>query len=303
MILVACCQCLSATICLVLGKWIQESNAKESRDVITLYNKAIHFQPKWEKAHFLLGKYYDELLAAESNRSRFGTLHSKQQQQQQPEFDQRGRPLPPSSKSKVNVIGASPDVVSKFLGAILKSYGSSLTHGHKYLFQSMPRILTLWFEHSENHWDGTLIPTTQIGGGGGLSFKPSIGSSLSKSTAVPNSLPEKFSQCHSFLCDLTKTLPAYQWLTAFPQIISRLTHKLAPVYAFIKDIILKVFADYPQQALWLLAPVNKSVDAARRSVDTSGMPRCEPAVRLSLICGCSSLRMLFSVPALVRVRF
>lgn len=40
-------QCLSATICLTLGKWIQESNAKESRDVINLYNKAIHFQPKW----------------------------------------------------------------------------------------------------------------------------------------------------------------------------------------------------------------------------------------------------------------
>lgn len=233
--------------------------------MITLYHQAIHFQPKWEKAHFLLGKYYDELLTAESNRSRVGTLHSKQQQQQQQEVDARGRPLPSSSKPRVAVSGASPDVMSKFLGAILKSYGQSLTLGHKYLFQSMPRILTLWFEYSETHWDGKLIPSAQVGGLASVTPKSSGGGpAAAAKSAAPSSLPEKFSQCHTWLCNLTKTLPAYQWLTAFPQIISRLTHKLPPVYDLIKDIIIKVFVDYPQQAVWLLAPVNKSIDAARR---------------------------------------
>lgn len=210
-----------------------------------------------EKAHFLLGKYYDELLAAESNRSRFGTLHSKQQQQQHNhiDYDSRGKPIP--SKAKVPTVGVSNDVVSKFLGAILKSYGSSLMYGHKYLFQSMPRILTLWFEHSENCWKGVVMQGAQIGG---ATVKATGGA---KPTNAPNNVDEKFSQCHVFLCELTKTLPAYQWLTALPQIISRLTHILTPVYSFIKDIILKVFADYPQQTLWLLAPVNKSIDPAR----------------------------------------
>jgi len=245
------CQCLLATIYLLLGQWIQESSAKESKEVIRLYTDAIYVQPKWETAHFCLGKYYDELLAAETSRSR---AFAARQGAAPSLGDDRVRGSGSShSKAKSAVHGAvTPDTLSKFLYAILKSYGTTLSLGHKYLFQAMPRMLTLWFEHSE-HWSGDIV--AQSGSGGGTtpgragagaasSTQQTAGSSSTAATrVVPQTLEEKFTQCHTCMMELIKTLAPFQWLTAFPQIISRLTHPNKCVYEFLRDIIVKVFAE------------------------------------------------------------
>lgn len=264
-------QCLLATTYLLLGQWIQESSAKESKEVIRLYTEAIFVQPKWETAHFCLGKYYDELLAAETSRSR---ALAARQGGASSLADDRARGSG-SSKSKGSVHGAvTPDTLSKFLYAILKSYGMTLSLGHKYLFQAMPRMLTLWFEHSE-HWSGDIVTHPQTGSGGGANAaRGGAASGTQQSTSshstvatrvVPQTLEEKFSQCHMCMMELIKTLAPFQWLTAFPQIISRLTHSNKCVYEFLKDIIVKVFAEYPQQAMWMLAVVTRSIDPERQS--------------------------------------
>jgi serine/threonine-protein kinase ATR len=33
---------------------------------------------------------------------------------------------------------------------VIKAYGSALQHGHKHIYQAMPRMLTVWFEYG-NH--------------------------------------------------------------------------------------------------------------------------------------------------------
>ena len=220
-----------------------------------MYNSAIYCAPKWDKAHFCLGKYYDELLAAEANRrsARIVVLE---------EGKSSG-----SSKTRTTAANAF-DSTAKFLYTILKHYGSSLSFGNKYLFQAMPRMLTLWFEHSE-HWSGNVVPirATQpsVVGVGSTPSTPSGRGGGASSTVrpVPVTLEEKFSQCHDSMMELVRNLAPFQWLTAFPQIISRLTHSNLRVYQFIKDIIVRVFVEYPQQAMWMLAVVIKSVDPER----------------------------------------
>jgi len=37
----------------------------------------------------------------------------------------------------------------KMISHVISNYGSSLTYGHRYIFQSMPRMLTLWLDFGE----------------------------------------------------------------------------------------------------------------------------------------------------------
>ena len=57
---------------------------------------------------------------------------------------------------------------------------------------------------------------------------------------------------------MAETLPAYQFLTAFPQIISRICHKNKNVFAVLEQIIIAVLTVYPQQALWAMMSVSRS---------------------------------------------
>lgn len=61
------------------------------------------------------------------------------------------------------------------------------------------------------------------------------------------------------------TLTPWMFYTAFPQIISRLTHQNGDVYNCLEQIILKVMTAHPQHALWSICPVSKSTDRTRSS--------------------------------------
>jgi serine/threonine-protein kinase ATR len=61
-----------------------------------------------------------------------------------------------------------------------------------------------------------------------------------------------------------KDLPAYQWLTALSQLVSRICHQNEEVVRLVKHIVTIVLQTYPQQALWKMAAVSKSTVAARR---------------------------------------
>lgn len=61
-----------------------------------------------------------------------------------------------------------------------------------------------------------------------------------------------------------KDLPKYQWLTALPQLVSRICHQNEETVRLVKLIITSVLQEYPQQALWIMAAVSKSTVPARR---------------------------------------
>ena len=58
-------------------------------------------------------------------------------------------------------------------------------------------------------------------------------------------------------------LPAYIFLSAFPQIVSRICHPNDLVFQILEQTIINVFCVFPQQGFWHLVSVSKSTHSIR----------------------------------------
>ncbi|KAF8138751.1 hypothetical protein EV363DRAFT_1394182 [Boletus edulis] len=114
----------------------------------------------------------------------------------------------------------------------IKNYAKAVGLGSKYVYQAIPRMLTLWLDLGEN-------PKTAT--------------------------HSVFFKIHTSICQAVESVPAYKWFTAFPQIVSRVGHTNQKVYQVLSTIISKVIREYPNQALWLFASVVKSTKPNREA--------------------------------------
>jgi serine/threonine-protein kinase ATR len=125
---------------------------------------------------------------------------------------------------------------------VCKQYGKSLVFGSKYLYQSLPRLLTLWLDL------GAFVAKNQ-----------------NENTHEFGKIKEKLSQTTSFVKKLSQKVTTNQLLTAMPQLTSRICHPNAEVQETLENIIVSVLSVYPQQALWHLMAVAKSTVKSRVS--------------------------------------
>lgn len=112
---------------------------------------------------------------------------------------------------------------------IMTHYGKSMKYGCSYVFQSMPRFLSIWldfYKYNKNDKND--------------SYKP-VADNL-------NLVVGRFSEL----------LPAFVFFTAFSQLVSRISHPLPEVYQVVKTIIIKLIVQFPQQSLWMILMVYKS---------------------------------------------
>lgn len=65
--------------------------------------------------------------------------------------------------------------------------------------------------------------------------------------------------------NLVRTLPKALWLTAMPQLLSRLLHPSQRVQDSLVTLLASIVAAYPDQSLWFVVPVTRSRDSARAS--------------------------------------
>ncbi|TDL29365.1 hypothetical protein BD410DRAFT_710460 [Rickenella mellea] len=112
----------------------------------------------------------------------------------------------------------------------VKYYAAANRIGSKYVYQTIPRMLTLWLDMGE---DDALRQSDD--------FK-------AINTEIEASI---------------KYTPIYKWLTAFPQIVSRVDHPNDDVYAVLSRLITTVLNEYPHQGLWLFISVIKSTKKRR----------------------------------------
>ncbi|KAH7833650.1 hypothetical protein Vadar_008436 [Vaccinium darrowii] len=73
-----------------------------------------------------------------------------------------------------------------------------------------------------------------------------------------------YSRVMGILRGCSKDLPTYQWLTVLPQSVSRICHQNEEIVRLVKYIVTTVLRDYPQQGLWIMAAVSKSIVPSRR---------------------------------------
>lgn len=129
---------------------------------------------------------------------------------------------------------------------IIENYIRSVVYGTKYYYQTVPKILTLWLD---------------------------LGMEAMQAMPKSNKDKELFSHKVAFLDAINRhikrytneRMPAYIWYTAFPQIITRISHPHPDVWEVLQYIIVKVAAQYPQQALWSILPVTKATQEDRRT--------------------------------------
>merc|ERR1719353_2813391 len=102
----------------------------------------------------------------------------------------------------------------------------------------MPRMLTVWFEfgHEMDRMDKTRRP-------------------------IPKEVTIKVSE---LMLTFLKKVPQAVWLTALPQLISRICHPHSDVLKFTKHILSRTLHAYPDQVLWHLATVANSNVPQRR---------------------------------------
>ncbi|RXM36849.1 Serine/threonine-protein kinase ATR [Acipenser ruthenus] len=111
----------------------------------------------------------------------------------------------------------------------------SLQFGNQYIYQSMPRMLSLW-----------------------LDFGAKVYEWEKACRADRLQMRSDLAKINRAITEHTNHLAPYQFLTAFSQLISRICHSHDEVFTVLTEIIAKVFLAYPQQAMWMMTAVCKS---------------------------------------------
>ncbi|CAO2647756.1 Nn.00g086780.m01.CDS01 [Neocucurbitaria sp. VM-36] len=150
--------------------------------------------------------------------------------------------LPVSKQSSEYLAGS-------LIKLVIENFVRSTVYGTKYYYQTLPKILTLWLDL------GMEVMNT-----------------------APRAVKDKEFHEHrlTYLEHINKYLkryasermPAFAWYTAFPQIITRISHPNKNVWDALQTIIIRVASSYPQQALWSLLAVLHSTQDDRRNRGT-----------------------------------
>lgn len=179
---------------------------------ITNYTDATNVFLSSEKNYFTLAGYHDRLL----NGGEEGSAHSAR---------------------KENVV---------------KFYTKSLHHGCKYVYQSLPRLLTIWFDYSALGLDE--LPVRRCGrkSSSASSSKSGSGTSVSEAkVARPLAWEQTVNNMQTTIKTLLTEVPAYVLLTAFSQLISRLCHPNPVVWELLRELIGTIMCTHTHQALWM----------------------------------------------------
>lgn len=209
-----------AKAALLLARWLDGAGQTHSTEIIAKYNKATSSHMRWEQGHYYLGRHYNKLYEAQ-------------------------KALPPTKQTQQFLNGETAKLVCQ-------SYLRALMFGTKYIFQTMPRLLTLWLDLGE------LVDQQMDSKHGNEEFRAHIRKERTKSLRILHTSIKKYSD----------RLPSWMFFTAFPQIMSRIVHPQETVYEHLQNIIVKVVSGSPQQALWPLMAVCRSTSRDRSSRGT-----------------------------------
>ena len=198
---------------LLLAKWQDSAGQTHANALRVQYQEAAKAHPQWEKGHYYLGRHYKKVLESE-------------------------KILKPDDQSDEYLSGETAKLV-------IENYLRSLNYGTKYLYQTLPRVLTLWLELG-----------AQVG------QAPEGKASLSKELYQRRKL--QLQELHKTLMKQLQRLPAYIFYTALPQLVARIAHPNLDVFKVVEAIIVKVVDAHPQQALWSLFGIMTTKQASER---------------------------------------
>ncbi|KAL8413730.1 hypothetical protein RB594_005107 [Gaeumannomyces avenae] len=213
-------QLVTAQAHLLLAKWQDSAGQTHASALRQQYQLAAKTHLHWEKGHYYLGRHYKKVLESE-------------------------QALKPMDQSDEFLSGDTARLV-------IENYIRSLNYGTKYLFQTLPRILTLWLEL------------------GSQVDKPTLEGKISPSKELQQRRKMTLEALHKYLERHMQKMPAYIFYTVLPQMVARIAHPNAGVFRLLHAMIVKVVEAHPRQALWSLFGImttKTSSDRKERGLD------------------------------------
>jgi serine/threonine-protein kinase ATR len=98
----------------LLATWLDSAKQTSEDDLLRRYKEVLQMCPKWEKSHYLLGHYYNRVLEHEQSK--------------------------PNNRQRESYL--SGDLIR----SVCISYLRSLHFGSKYLYETLPKVFTLWLD-------------------------------------------------------------------------------------------------------------------------------------------------------------
>lgn len=197
---------------LLLAEWHDFSGFGSREDILGKYKEAVSSNEFAEKPHFYLGRYFDKILVGEEN-------------------------LLPYERTVSNLRG-------EYVRQVCMSYSRSLYYGTKYLYQTLPRLLTLWLDF-------------------GATFDRIDNVNSSERSIILRDREANLKSLNNTMAKRLRKFPPYMVLTVLPQLISRVCHPHDETYRILESVIVAAIVAFPQQALWSTMTLCKSKQEMR----------------------------------------
>ncbi|KAJ3556801.1 hypothetical protein NM688_g1817 [Phlebia brevispora] len=183
---------------LLRARWMSESDRYEGGSLVTFYQEANH--PKeWEGGSFYWGQFQDKCFKELGNA----------------DYDTRG----------------------VFMNCTtIKCYAKSIALGSKHIYESVPRLLTLWLDMCARSYPA--------------------------GTKAEGFVEKTYARVLTSFQASAKYKASHYCRVAM-KILSRITHKNPRVWEVLCEMIQALLEEYPMQGLWLFMPVLNSKDTER----------------------------------------
>ncbi|GAA47692.1 ataxia telangiectasia and Rad3 related protein [Clonorchis sinensis] len=146
------------------------------------------------------------------------------------------------------------------LKAALMHYGLALSYGSQFIYQSMPRLLSLWLDYGTDCARHTGAPVSTKSN---ESRVPTDQRTFQEVQETRGFCVPELTYTQIMLQNIQK-IPPYQYYTALGQILSRICHEVPTIVTTLLDLVVRIFEAYPLQTIWFLMPLNDSSVRQRR---------------------------------------
>ena len=216
-------QChLEAKRTLYATRWMVESRLVAESAAIARFNVVCKLHPHWEKAWFSLGKFYDTLLKA--------------------------------SRSDLDTDRASAERRDSYVLGVIEAYCTALVHGHVHIFEALPRVLTLMFDYGAACAG---VAAAAAAPSSDAAHVASLGNLVAR-TGMAAPQERTLELIIRRVKDMRSKMVGYRWMTALPQLMSRVCHRHKAVQSFLTSTLSAITNAFPSQALWPLIGLSKS---------------------------------------------
>lgn len=125
--------------------------------------------------------------------------------------------------------------------SVCRFYMKSAQHGTKFLYRTLPRMLTIWLDAGNE-----------------------LAESEARTEEEARQASQQFDKINDMMLKSVRHLARYQWFAVMPQLVARIVHKNEAVWHVLLEIIVAVVAAYPQQGVWALIAGSHSKDKRRK---------------------------------------